>query len=62
MANKGLRAAIAKLFTGLLSGKNEYSKSVGGKGHLYEGNIGYKAQCRSTQSKRRKMERKTGRR
>lgn len=63
MANKsaGLRAAITGLFAGLLANKNEYSESVGGKGHYYEGNIDYKASCRSSQSKRRKMQRRTGR-
>ena len=51
----GLRAAIAKLFIG------PYSKSADNKGHYFEGDIGYKASCRSSQSKRRKMERRTGR-
>ena len=60
MANKkGLGAAIAKMFTGLLT-KDEYSKSAQGKGHYFEGNIGYKYACRSSQSKRRKMERRRG--
>lgn len=62
MANKstGLRAAVAKLFAKLLAGKTKHNSL--GKGHLYEGNIGYKASYRSTQSRRRKMERRTGNR
>jgi hypothetical protein len=59
MADKGLRAAIAKMFTGLLT-KDEYSKSAHNKGHYFEGDIGRKYACRSSQSKRRKLERRVG--
>ena len=61
MANKkGLGAAIAALFAKLFSeGATKPYESVGGKGHYFEGNIGYKYTCRSNQRQRRKMERKT---
>jgi len=62
MANKrGLGAAIAAMFAKLFSeGATKPYDSVGGKGHYFEGNIGYKYTCRSNQSKRRKMERRVG--
>ena len=61
MANKKeLGAAIVALFAKLFAeGATKPYESVGGKGHYFEGNIGYKYSCRSSQAKRRKMERKT---
>jgi hypothetical protein len=71
----GIWAAIVKLWTRLFgrhlkATKPKEAKSykpietVGGKGHYFEdkGAIEHGFHCRSSQAKRRKMERKTGRR
>ena len=61
MANKkGLGAAIAALFAKLAAHETAPYESVGGKGHYFEGNLGYKYMCRSNQRQRRKMERRRG--
>lgn len=69
----GIWSAIVRLWTRLFgrnlkaaTAKPKVTKSyepieIGGRGHYFEGNVSYKASCRSSQSRRRKMERRTGR-